>query len=293
MPTTKDRVFERVMVDHAYRGQTRVTWRIRDDVCPPGPWTLSLQRGDTGNPLADDWETVAGPLADVSELIDPRHDLRGTNPVWHYRVVLQAGGQTYVSQPAHIFGIASKGKWLQMREILRLEKLRFDKAEVMHGWLLKRKRRGVVPHKRDPARMVTDPITGEIINSRRPETVGTEFVGGFYAPIPYQVDMSLGAHYEERDNMQGRGTIDDPRLQRSGRVIMFPPVAHNDVFVHADSDLRYVAHKVTHLAEINGIPLLANIEWRQAEFGDILYTVPMPDDLVPSSESSQGYYCGD
>lgn len=283
------RPFARVMVDHVVRGRTRVWWRLDPDVCIPGTHDFQLEVGNTGNPIADDWTRVGGPVRDAPVLVDDATRLSGgRNPTTHYRVRLIAPGGEYVSRPEPVFGWLPPDQWLLVREVVRRENLRMDAAHVPWGWLLKRKREGVVPDPADPAEAVTDYLTGGITRTTEPRTVGTEYVGGFYAPIPFRVDFDPGALYERRDDSMDRGTVDDDSLANVGRVVTIPPVAHWDAFVQSGSDERFYFHRLQYLVRLGRVPVVARAELRQAPFSDIIYSVAVPAiDPRPG-----GTYCG-
>ena len=61
MPATRDRVFDRIVVDHLVRGETRVSWGVLPSFFGAEPYSFQLQWGRTGDPLADDWEDVGAP----------------------------------------------------------------------------------------------------------------------------------------------------------------------------------------------------------------------------------------
>jgi hypothetical protein len=281
--------FERVLVDHLVQGQTRVTWTLARGFCDPDPWLLKLQWGHTGGADADDWADVADFVPDVGVLVDPesRDDL---GVAWriHYRVVLRTPRGDYTSRPTPILTTADTRRWLQARAIVRRERLRMDQADVARGWLLKRKREGPRPDQNKPTQAVTSFLTGEVVRGQDRRTVGTEFTGGYYAPIPFRVDFRPAGTHEERDGAKARGTVDDRALMQYGRVLLDPPLAEGDVFVAEGSDERFYIHDVTVNALQGRIPLTADVNLRLAPRSDVIYTLPVPD-VDPFPEEA---YCG-
>jgi hypothetical protein len=281
--------FERVTVDHLVRGRTRVTWRLSAPFCDPDPWESRLQWGHTGNPAADDWEDVAPYAPDAGTLVDvtPRDD-DGISWRVHYRVQLRTPAGEYTSDPARILLPMGEKLWLRARAITRREMLRMDKADAARGWLFKRKREGVVPDVTRPRTAVTSFLTGEVVRSQAAVSVGTEFVGGFYAPVPFRVDFNPAGTREERDGVKVRGTVDDRATMQRGHVVLDPPVADGDVFVAEGSDERFVIHEVDYGAIVGRTPLVADASFRLAPRSDVIYRLAVPDvDPFPAEA-----YCG-
>jgi hypothetical protein len=294
------RPFRSVTVDHLVRGRTAVTWTLDRAFCDPGPWEAKLQWGHTGNPDADDWDdatpfqpdvgvlidawgdglgvSVTGPRDDVLVDVASRDDL-GINWRVHYRVVLKTSRAEYVSRPTSTLSMLDVKHWLRAQAIARRERLRMRLADAARGWLLKRKREGVVPDVRMPKQAVTSFLTGEPVRTRSAATAGTEFLGGYYAPVPFAVDFQPAGTHEERDGVRMRGTVDDRATMQSGRVVLDPPLAENDVFVVDGSDERFVVHEIRYRAIIRRIPVVADVDLRLAPRSDVVYGITVPDGV--------------
>lgn len=280
MPTTRDRVFDRLIVDHLVRGTTRVSWGVFYQFLDEGSWHFQLQVGQTGDPQADDWANVGLPVVDGFYAVDDALRDRGTTRQVHYRVILSTDAGTYPSPPAAAFGILDRHDWCLAREIVRKELLRSRLATVP-GWLLKRRRQGPTLPKQqaeDPRTMVVDPLTGDIIRRNGPAaqaTKGTEFLGGYYAPVPFSFDVTNPAFFDAVDpDMAGNSNPD--AVQNSGRAILFPTPAYRDVFVASGSDLRYELGRTTVNAAWRGVPLVGDVALALVPFSDVVYTIPVP-----------------
>jgi hypothetical protein len=284
-----DGPFERITVDHLVQGQTRVTWTLARPFCDPDPWLLKLQWGHTGVPDADDWADVADFAPDVGVLVDPeaRDDL-GTAWRTHYRVVLRTPRGEYTSRPVPTRAAPDVEHWLRAQAIARKERLRLRRADAARGWLFKRKREGARPDPGKPRQTVTSFLTGEVVRGQDRRTLGTEFTGGYYAPVPFRVDFRPAGTHEERDGARARGTVDDQALMQYGRVLLDPPLAEGDVFVAEGSDERFYIHDVKVNALQGRIPLTADVNLRLAPRSDVIYTLPVPA-VDPFPEEA---YCG-
>jgi hypothetical protein len=270
--------FARVMVDHLVRGRTRVAWTLLPEFCDPDPWLAKLQWGHTGSPTADDWSDVAdfAPAAGVLDDAEARDDL-GLNWRVHYRVVLRTPAADYTSRPTPTLTPPDVRHWLRVRAIARKERLRFRRADVARGWLFKRRREGAQPPVAEPRRAVTSFLTGEVVRSQSRVAAGTEFVGGFYAPVPFRVDFAPAGAREERDGARARGTVDDKATMQRGRALLDPPLAEGDVFAVAGSDERFYIHEVDYNALQGRTPITADVDLRLAPRSDVIYSLDVPD----------------
>jgi hypothetical protein len=268
-------VFKRLRIDHMVAGQSRLSWEMAPWFCDPLPWEFLPQISDTGVDTSV-WRDLTGWLPNWFTIIVGPVLEGGRNLTTNFRVLLRTPAGEYASEPQNVFGTLPSKGWVRARVIVKKERLRFRTATVVKGWLLKRMRTGTTPDPTDPRTAVTNYLTGEIIKTVDPATVGTEYFGGFYMPVPYDLDAEPTGLYEHRDELQGRGTIDDDSLVRQARIIHDPPVAHWDAFVADQSDLRFYIHRVRHLAEIASVPLVSQAELRLAPFTDVIYTVEVP-----------------
>ena len=275
MLDTRDLVFDRVMVDFLVKGGARVSWRLARDFFDPAPYTFQLQVGSTGDPLADDWTNVGAPQTNVFTITDTTQREYGKNPVTHYRVILTTGLGTYTSRPCSILGVMDHHNWMIAREIVRREKIRLGRTAVrVQGWLLKRRWQGVTPDPTNLATATTDYLTGAIIRSDEATTVGTPFLYGYYAPVPFTIDKSPEGHNERYDDSDN--TTDAPQNAITCRALMVPPLATLDVFVAQYSDRRYYFHQIEAAAEVQGVPVIANCTIRRAPSNDVIYSVVIP-----------------
>jgi hypothetical protein len=144
-----------------------------------------------------------------------------------------------------------------------------------------------MPDPASPTTAATGFLTGDVVNSRKAATAGTEWAGGFYAPVPYWVDFTPAGTYETQE-LQARATVDDAALVQQARVLCDPLPAARDAIVVRGSDERFYLHPVRYGAIVGRRPLVATVELHLAPRSDVLYTVPVPD-VDPFPEVP---YCG-
>lgn len=268
---TRDLVFSRVTVDYVSPNFARVVWDYHRNFVEQEPYQTLIQFGFTGNPEADDWADIGSLDTNVFMATDVTKRYQSKEWDLHYRVKLVTPDGTHFSDPQQAHGILDRADWLKVREMIRQHKLLYSKYTGWEGFLLKRKRRGEIPPQTAAAvrRRVTDPLVDDIITTKRPETAGTEFIDGYFEPIPVFFQLTQEAHNTRRNDSE---RTKDQVVQQA-LCTAFQMISHNDVFVHAKSDRRYVIRPVQAAAQHRGQPVIMNVELRQVEATDPVYNV--------------------
>lgn len=264
-------VFDRVHVDFMNIGETRVTWSLSPRFRGNPPYTFQLQVGQTGNPLADDWQDVGSPVVDAFMATDVSRRWFGKVQTPHYRVVLRtATNEVYVSPPATVLGDLNWREWRLAQEIIRKEKLRHRWFASVPGFLLKQRRDGA------RCSRCIDRLTGEPKDSRCPLCYGTGWLGGYFKPLPLTyADVDLGQIKEQRQ-LQAAGMT--APVVVTARFIGAPQLYAQDVWVNSKSDARYIIHTVKPTAHIHGVPLVLMAELRLLPPDDVVYSIPVPNE---------------
>jgi len=267
-PPTCDNVFDMVHVSYLIRGGTRVMWVLVSEFRDPEPWTFQLQVGSSGNENADDWQDVGLPTENSCYAIDSTKRVYGKTQDTHYRVKLTTDNGTYYSEPAAKSGILMPRDWRLAQEVVRKEKLRF-KYTSQDGYLLKRRTTG------EDCGKCLDLQTGEVTDPYCKECWGTGKQCGYYYPMAcIWADLSPKTRRMHIDDNATRGTVKDVVI--SGRMLMLPLIDEQDVWVSRKTDDRYYIHSIQDVAEVRGVPLVANVELRPAPFSDVIYDIPIP-----------------
>lgn len=266
MPPTRDNIFQRISVDHVTLGGTRVNWELSPNYILPDNHSFQLQVADS--PVSDNWIDVGSPVTYAFYAVDDDQRNFGQVQSTHYRVQLTTTAGEFYSNPAHTFGLLRPRDWRLVRAIIRKERLQQTHFTSPAGFLLKRKWVGERPA---ATTFEVDPLTNEPLKSRGSSTLGTEFVGGYYTPVPFYVELSP----EQRALDQGQTGTSNPAVI-SGKAVAYPQVNSRDVWVNAGSDVRYEIRKVEHAAELRGIPITVNLMLAQIARTDPVYTVAMP-----------------
>ncbi len=268
MPQSENWPFKRLLVDHLFHGTTRVWWEMASDFNDPQPHTFQLQASYTGNMDALDWVDIGDPAVNAYYLgDDSEREPAGKRLLTHYRVVLTTTRQKYVSNPQALYAVLSSKDWNMAREIVRKERLRHTLVSS-RGYLLRKMRYGV------PSTVNTDPLTGEIIDSGHLGSWGTAFKVGYHPPVTIDLDFEDEVINELRggDNVAQHSSM--PTEYRA-RLVGFPDVAKEDVWVDADNDLRWTLHEITPTVSWRGVPLVFSVKVRLVPHNNVIYKIPV------------------
>jgi len=263
--------FRRVSVDHMVRGVTRVWWQLEPLFNDPGPYIFQLQFGRTGLRDAADWQNVGEPVTDGYVALDPAWREASYDLLVHYRITLTTPLGTYVSQAAACSGELTEKDWLLAREIIRKEKLRHKLVSVP-GYLIKQMRYGV------PCKRCRDPLTSEITDADCPVCNGTSFEIGYHPPLPMQCwDLSPQTIVEQVDSQMKGATRDNPYV--NARVIGFPALNKNDIWVNGSSDERWLVEQIQIVAAIRNVPIVYQVQLGLLPFHSTVYKLEVGGEV--------------
>lgn len=268
MPQSENWPFQRLLIDHLFRGVTRVWWTMESSFNDPQPWAFQLQVGQTGQTSALDWVDVGSPAVNAYFLDDDAvRDPAGKRLVTHYRVVLTTPRGRYVSNPQGLWGTLSVKDWNLAKEIVRKERVRMGEVS-RSGYILRRMRSGRL----NPAN--TDFLTNEVTDSSHMASWGTAYQVGYHPPVPVEIDF-----FEENIRERRGGASPEEWSTRPAvfpaRLVGFPDVYKEDIWIDASNDQRYKIHDITVAAAWRGVPLVYTVELRLVPYDDIIYRIPV------------------
>ena len=268
MPQSEGWPFQRLLVDHMFHGTTRVWWSMDPSFNDPQPQQFQLQAGYTGNGNALDWVDIGEPATNAYYLDDDSgRELSGKRLLTHYRVVVTTGRGRYVSNPQGLWGTLNTKDWNTAKEIVRKERLRLQLVSK-EGYLIRKMRYGV----RSTAN--TDTLTGEIIDSSYPGSWGTAFKVGYHPPV------NIMADFEEQDVTERRGgdniaEYSTRPAEFTVRILGFPDVAKEDVWVDATNDQRWLIGDIRVTASLRGVPLIYSVRMSLIPYDNVIYKIPV------------------
>lgn len=256
--------FRRVSVDHMVRGVTRVWWQLEPLFNEPGPYTFQLQYGRTGLRDTPDWKNIGSPVLDAYTASDSAWHEGGYDLLGHYRVVLTTANNTYVSQAANCFGELTERDWVLSREIIRKEQLRHRFVSVS-GYLIKPYRFGKF------CKRCRDQLTQEITDSNCPVCSGTGFEVGYHPPLAMQC-WDLSPEVIQEDVGEPKGSTRE-NAYVDARVIGFPALNKNDIWVNSTNDERWRIETIQVSAAIRGVPVIYTVRMGLLPFGNSAYAI--------------------
>lgn len=283
---TQQRIFpfRRVSVDHMVRGVTRVWWQLEPVFNDAGPYTFQLQYGRTGLRDTPDWKNIGSPVIDAYTATDSAWHEGGYDLLGHYRVVLKTANNTYVSQAANCFGELTERDWVLSREVIRKEQLRHRFVSVS-GYLIKPYRFGKF------CTRCRDQLTQEIIDSDCPVCSGTGFEVGYHPPLAMQC-WDLSPEVIQEDVGEPKGSTRENAYVEA-RVIGFPALNKNDIWVNSSSDERWRIETIQVAAAIRGVPIIYQVRMGLLPFGNATYAIEVggePQERIGPTLPSLG--CG-
>lgn len=289
MPQSEDYPFRRLMVDHLFYGTTRVWWELDPRFTVPPPHSFQLQASYAGTETALDWVDIGDPATNAYFLQDDTtREHTGKLLLTHYRVILTADGTKYVSNPQGIYGWLDRKNWNIAREIVRKERLRMGLVS-RPGYLLKRFRYGV------KSTANTDTLTDGIIDSGNLSSWGTEFKVGYHPAVHLAADIS-GDNMTEYRGGANISANDSAPVEVSARIVGFPMVNKEDVWVDAFTDQRWAFHDIALTTSLRGVPLVTNVKLRLLPHSDVVYKIPVTSESYDTlgdedAQPTQGSGC--
>jgi hypothetical protein len=257
--------FRQVAVDHMVRGVTRVWWQLEPAFNDPGPYVFQLQVGNTALNDTTDWRNVGSPITDGYVAYDDVWRAAGSDLVTHYRLTLTTPKDVYTSTPVNCFGELAERDWNIAREIVRKEQLRHKYVSVS-GYLIKPYRFG------RPCTRCRDPLTGEVLDSNCPICSGTGFEVGYHPALPLQCWDVEPYTIEEDQDVNALGTTRSKHMTKA-RVVGFPTLNTNDIWVNGTSDERWIIHSIKIAAAVRGVPLIYDVEMGLVPLTNAIYAL--------------------
>lgn len=272
-PPSCDNPFDRVVVSYLIRAGTTVLWDLVPEFTDPLPYEFQLQVGTTSNNDADDWVDVGGAVTNQYFAVDDAQRVHGNVNWTYYRVLLTTSSGQYVSDPVNLMGTLPWRDWRLARDIVRRQRLE-NRLAAQNGYLLKRRISGEV------CPVCLDKQTQEVLLPDCTVCYGTGYKCGYYFPMAcVWAKLSPRSRRIELDAGAGRGTVNDIVVQAEN-MLMCELLNEDDVWINAVTDDRYYIHRITHTAEIRGVPLFADVEMRPISYTSVIYSIEIPQQLI-------------
>lgn len=277
--------FFEIVVKNSPLGGSMITWGLKRGFNDPLPYQFQVYWAET--PMGPFTAVDHPALINTYWAVDPTQRLFAMDIESYYAIRLTTPNGEYWSFASSANANWSKKDWLIGREICRKEFLLFRKYTGWQGFLLKRKIWGA-----------TCPRCGDF-DTQEPSDghclvcYGTGKDGGYWSPFP-TFTYSIGGgptHFKQADD---NTSLSENIVMQNMRMLGYPHLATNDVFIHYGSGRRYFVRPVKMECEIKGIPIVYMCELRQAPFTDVIYKYPyqpvpepVPEPPAPPESESE------
>lgn len=273
-PPVCESVFDRVVVSYLVSGGAKISWELLQTFTDPNPLSFQLQVAQARSTQDEDWVDVGLPVENQYYAIDPDQRVWGKTQWTHYRVVVTSPLGTYASAPTFGMGTLDERDWRIAAETVR-QRQQFYRVGPggQRGYLLKQRRTGVV------CPTCIDLQTRESRDPDCPDCFGTGFQAGYYYPLAcVWASIDPKTYRAHLSGGQQRNLINDIVVKAD--MLNLDLMGEEDVWVSAKTDDRYYVHTIQNTSEYRGVPITANVELRPAPFSSIIYTIPIPAQLV-------------
>lgn len=244
----------------------RVSWEIKD--LPGSELPVNFAVLKTENFGKEPFIQLTPPGYDSWTFLDTKTKYSGKQKIITYIVKIFTATTTHESAPVYLFAGLQPKKRLLAKAILRRVELSQRHIQNWHGYLLKRKWTG------NPCSCV-DPDTKQVLDSDCPLCFGTGFEAGYWrAAIKRNIlTSSPVSALPLYDINQIAGNV-APAVMRA-QIAGLPPINQYDAWVSPTANYRFYITNIQVAAEMEGLPLVYNVELRLAERSDILYSFPV------------------
>jgi len=258
--------FRYALADLTQAKAVSLYWDLNPNTFTPNdpPFVFSVLRATEFTSDITAYTEIITDLIDTYSYTDTSVPSIGKWPHYYYIIKLDTNLRTVYSPPITLYGGLTVKQRAYARGIIRRALLSPRHVPHFSCILLKRKHSGT------PCSCI-DSITKEILKPDCTACYGTGFAGGYYqegSEKPLIVNSPLNS-IETVDISTKVGSMTPAKM--AVRFSGLPPVRHNDVFVHVDTNRRFYVVSSKVAAEIHGFPLIQELELQLADYKDVIY----------------------
>lgn len=252
---------EHISIAPSFKSGFSFSWVVSPELADAGPWVFYVQQA----------QTQEGPWIDMSPALTNAYlwqqdgpVLLPKDPILFYRIKLITALRTYYSHVRTPYADLNRADFLQAREIMRNEVVQArHKAGILGNVFIK-------PVTGPKCTDCLDPVTGDVINPDCETCNGTGVASGYHGP--YQAWMTFSPHRRNKGMQQDHlGVHED--YEYTVRIVGCPIVKKDDVLVDPNSDKRYYVNAVHNIMELRRVPLIQQIEAREAPTSEQIYNL--------------------
>ena len=240
--------------------QVLVEWRLAE-VTEPGDYLFWVERA---NSPEGPWENLtSSPLVNEFFFVDRKTVVLTKEPHVYYRVKVQdPDGRVCISGPKDLLRNLERRQFLQVREVIRKEILRFRKFAGVRVYILKKKHFG------QKCTECIDSVTGYQTDSYCLNCFGTRWEGGFEPPIEAWVERGP---MDNNKGLGGSGWMTED-FEGQIRAVAYPVFTRDDIIVEAETNTRLRVLRVS-WAELRTVPVVQIVTARFIPRNEIEYKV--------------------
>lgn len=250
---------ERIQVIPNYSRGFTFEWTVAQEFSDPAPWSFWVEKG----------ATQEGPWEDFSPEIVQRYIYQQTtgmlvpkDPVLYFRIRMRTPKGVYYSTVRTPCGDMNRRDFLQAREIMRTEVVQSSKKAGILGQVWLKSVFG------PPCTACRDPITGTVTNPDCKLCFGTGRVPGYHGP--YAAWLTFSTKQRDKHMKPDELGVHEDYVF-SVRMVGSPLLKKDDVLVDPGSDRRYYVNGINNVMELRRIPLVQQIEAREAPTSEQIY----------------------
>lgn len=248
-----------------------ISWNIYEDrfSLNDPPFIFTLLRSTEYTNDINAFSVVQDNLEDTYSYVDHDPLTIGKWSHVYYKIKLDTSLQTVYSPTITIYGGLTPRQRRIARAIIRKIHLSPRHLPLFTCTVLTRKRTGT------PCTCL-DPVTKEVLNPDCLTCYGTGYVGGYHIEGVPKTIIALSSalnNLEMFDATLRMGTTTVSRIQ--AKFAGLPILRTQDAIVHTKTNRRFYVVASGVSAEIEGFPLVQDVELQLADFKDVLYKFPV------------------
>lgn len=276
---------QRLVVYNVVPGTSHILWDLHPNMKDPGPYTYQLQVNRLPNPDSGEWENVGEPQVDVAQLEDSVTESNGYKLDKYYRIVLTTSRGQYISPMEGCFGQLHRYEWKLVQEILRKEMLRHNNVSIPCVLLKKRTSGEVCPH-------CTDDITGGSNNSECNYCYGTGYLGGYYAPLRFQLIEIYPTQLMEKHESDNVTTLNMSVDRYEARAMGIPEICVDDIIVDLSTSQRFRVNGSQSISQLRRVPIARKLDLTLLPYSDPVYKIDIGEKDYKVTKSTIYDGCG-
>lgn len=267
---------QRLIVYNIEPGVTHIFWDMHPRMNDPGPYRYQLQVNRVANPDDPEWHDVDGAykvnaIAFEDRLDDPDTRCHGFQLDKYYRIKLTTDRGEYLSPIEGCFGQLHRYEWKLIQEVIRKEKLRHRNVSIPCVLLKVRTSGEKCPN-------CTNGVSSISNNSECPFCYGTGYLGGYYAPYPFNMVEISPTQLMEKHESDNVTTLNLSDNRYEGRALGVPEILLDDIIVDLSTSQRFRVQGSQVISQLRRVPIARKLDLILLPWSNPVYKIPIGID---------------